>query len=1282
VDIHGNSINCGAGGSGVTPGTQYQIPAYNLAGTSLQGTNVTTDSTGNDLNIPGLIRFPNDLTTNTQILVGSGANVANYIGFSSNRAIFGYDGVGQAYIAGGGLGVHAGGIGTTKLAGFNTGGILQGELSTIASALAISPATAVVHVTGTTSVQTMVVPNGCTTGNIACEVDIIADAGFSTLTGGNIAAGVTLSAGSSTVFVYDSANTIWYIPSTAANISGAQIFNGISYCANYPGSTIDVQVNACISDAENLANGNTTGIADASGLSGTHVTAATITVGTLNGLPVVLKLPANGQWLGGMTDGTSATMQQYGGTSIIGSSTASGAGTLMVIGATLSSSLGTVFKTLATLADQLYFYDSGFAIVNLNNGSFQGAATTSGIGVTLTSGTFDVSTWEHMVFFDNLDAIVVDGSSLCCMTTFRGVSINASYGGTPLVLGNLNEVNILDSSVVHPGSGLPVIQLVDSTFHGSVANIKNLYIETSNASTSGTLITSSGYKVVNIEGLTAVAGTHGMTADLMTIANVGTPSIRVSGATLLNGSGDWEFTVAGNIVNSYTGETIPTDANGSIGLYVSGYTNLGVTQATSLTTTGAIAATGAVSGSTFTGGLFAYESNYIRVVDGVHYPLTEAGVQSCINDAIAASGTGAVTCDARAVPSITLATELEVGNSSAAALTLLLPQHATWSVSITDGTHCGIRQYQKSAIIGQNTASNGIQFTIAPSSSATNVEGLYCTEDAPTGGGSYVYGEGFAVTNNVGATMARGAFVAQHLFDDSTYRNVRVTASSGVGAKIYDVCCGTSFYNLLVDGSSGSGARPAVLGDTVLGGSVINGALFGVAFYSMSATHPGAGNYIIELGDSTNSSNYNAFDSNISFYNLYMEPNATDTTTAAVEIRPAVHSVSMHDFDFSNSVGGSTAYVVRLENWAGPSDSVFEGGHSQTGNVINDLILGNNISVNGAYNQAPPYWTPLLPGGGGLGCTLTTPGSICYWNGTSAVTLAGNASGTNWLQETSSGVPSWTAPSGSGNVSNVGTPTSGQIAQWTSATLIQGVTGTGTGTPVLATSPTLVTPVLGAATATTINALPLTATGSENVQIGHSAGNNAAASGSFTTAVGYNAASALTSAGSNVAIGEGTLASITTGADNTAVGTGAGTNSTTLTTNSDSVFVGYLANASANALTNDTVLGYQAQATASNQVVIGNSSVTGTLLHGIVTAGALGQPAASNYGGTCAMSTSTSCTITLAYSYTTPVCIVTQQSATLTGGAAGCTVSGTTATITAAVANSETWGALVFGNPN
>ena len=50
---------------------------------------------------------------------------------------------------------------------------------------------------------------------------------------------------------------------------------------------------------------------------------------------------------------------------------------------------------------------------------------------------------------------------------------------------------------------------------------------------------------------------------------------------------------------------------------------------------------------------------------------------------------------------------------------------------------------------------------------------------------------------------------------------------------------------------------------------------------------------------------------------------------------------------------------------------------------------------------------------------------------------------------------------GGGNVSNSGTPTAGQLAEWTDATHIQGVATTGTGSPVRSASPALTTPNLG-----------------------------------------------------------------------------------------------------------------------------------------------------------------------------------------------------------------------------
>lgn len=123
--------------------------------------------------------------------------------------------------------------------------------------------------------------------------------------------------------------------------------------------------------------------------------------------------------------------------------------------------------------------------------------------------------------------------------------------------------------------------------------------------------------------------------------------------------------------------------------------------------------------------------------------------------------------------------------------------------------------------------------------------------------------------------------------------------------------------------------------------------------------------------------------------------------------------------------------------------------------------------------------TSLPVTNGGSGATTLT--GVLKGNGTAAFTAAAATdvyglfgcagSATTFLN----GAGGCTTPSGGGNVSNVATPSNLQIAQWTSATTIQGLATTGTGNAVLATSPTLVTPTIGAATATTVNGVTIPA---------------------------------------------------------------------------------------------------------------------------------------------------------------------------------------------------------------
>jgi hypothetical protein len=414
----------------------------------------------------------------------------------------------------------------------------------------------------------------------------------------------------------------------------------------------------------------------------------------------------------------------------------------------------------------------------------------------------------------------------------------------------------------------------------------------------------------------------------------------------------------------------------------------------------------AVSGNvTATAGqniLNAYNINGVLRVDGVKYAKTEAGIQSAINDAVAAGGG---TVDARGVPSITFTSQLDVGANASPnqAVALLLPKIATWSVSMNSPTNCGIMVHDKSSVIGLNGQGNGNLFVVAAANSSTNVSGLVCTDPSPMGGGSYTRIEGLMALNNVGATLGRGAIVIQQTFDNSVFRDLTSVNSNGIGTQVINACCGTSFYNLLSDGNSSPGAQPLVIGNTGVGG-VISGRVNTVGFFGISVTHPGAGLNNISFANT-------AFTENVNFYALYMEPNVSDTTTPLIQIPANVHNVNIFGGEVSATAGGSTAYMVDIANWAGPCGCVFQGLKNQTNKLINDHITGMQVIGagasygHGAGYTSGPYLMSSLGIGAGAAVTSTgaggTMGAIIA-SGTTTLTSGNIANATCQTAVTSS----------------------------------------------------------------------------------------------------------------------------------------------------------------------------------------------------------------------------------------------------------------------------------------
>jgi hypothetical protein len=345
------------------------------------------------------------------------------------------------------------------------------------------------------------------------------------------------------------------------------------------------------------------------------------------------------------------------------------------------------------------------------------------------------------------------------------------------------------------------------------------------------------------------------------------------------------------------------------------------------------------------------------VVDGLKYPFSAKGIQDCINDAKSERSITGV-CDASEVPSIDLGTaELDVGDASGSRVELVLPVSATWTTAITDGKSCGIKQFNKTMILGTGTAGTP-GFVLSPASSGTHVSALFCTDPSPSGAGSYVVTQGLGIINNVGAKMGKAAFVAQHLFDNSVVRDVYVSNTNGKGVLVADVCCSTVFYNVTSDGNNGPGAIPLVVGDSIVGG-LIQGGVIDVLFSGGSFVHPGPGLNNILISDTSGSTG------NITFLNPYMEPTSTDTTTSLMQVGAHVYNLTTIGLNSSNSAAGSVAYAIDVAPWAGPAHDAFISTKSQTGYCINDHITAAVVISSGPYGECATEFSGGISANGG-----------------------------------------------------------------------------------------------------------------------------------------------------------------------------------------------------------------------------------------------------------------------------------------------------------------------------
>lgn len=166
-----------------------------------------------------------------------------------------------------------------------------------------------------------------------------------------------------------------------------------------------------------------------------------------------------------------------------------------------------------------------------------------------------------------------------------------------------------------------------------------------------------------------------------------------------------------------------------------------------------------------------------------------------------------------------------------------------------------------------------------------------------------------------------------------------------------------------------------------------------------------------------------------------ISPNGLDASVVLSDINNNGVQVNMMA-DFSNTAAGTGLFSVKR---APGGNGAFTTDFSSSGTTF---ALGENLTATGknlaaqsltlsSLGASLPTCTDgsknLITSGCAAFPTPTRAGDVIYWNGSSWASLAGNNSGTNFLEENSSGAPSWAASTGSNAWSSLTNP-SGNIA--------------------------------------------------------------------------------------------------------------------------------------------------------------------------------------------------------------------------------------------------------------
>jgi hypothetical protein len=347
--------------------------------------------------------------------------------------------------------------------------------------------------------------------------------------------------------------------------------------------------------------------------------------------------------------------------------------------------------------------------------------------------------------------------------------------------------------------------------------------------------------------------------------------------------------------------------------------------------------------------------------------------------------------DARNCTTLTITSEIDVGNASSVPVTLLVPCGGTWTATMNDGVSYALKVFSRSSAIGCQAGEG--QLFIIKAGSGSNLANV-CGTNAVLG---YYRMEGFACNAAAGSIIGQAVCNFQYMQDESYVGNMTCTtnASTYRVTWIQNDCCNARFEGINSESNGiGVGQQLAVCQwDSNIA----------IHLHGASCVHPAQGAPAVRVDENGGCNNH--------YSDVYMEQITGQSTMAPPYVSVVLYSATPCADVFDNfTASGDVAFSTR------PMFSLANGTHAvirnaEQSNVSTTAVTDGN--ANGVNTTAPvsttfnystePFSLPTCTfanlgavpaaGQGTKYCKDCTTAATCAGSGTGHLAVS---NGTNW----------------------------------------------------------------------------------------------------------------------------------------------------------------------------------------------------------------------------------------------------------------------------------------------